>query len=76
MLSSGNLGVPVIVVASSKLTVKVTVSEFAGLSSSSVYMPSGLTAVTAVIVGPVRSMSKLPVESEEKLPAGSTTTIL
>ena len=39
-------------------------------------MPSGLTAVTAVIVGPVRSISKLPVESVEKFPAGSTTTAL
>ena len=67
---------PVMVVASSKVTVKVTVSEFDGLLSSSVYTPLGVTAVTAVTVGPVRSMSNVPDDSEEKFPAGSTTTTL
>ena len=64
------------VVSSSKFTVKVTVSEFDGLLSSSVYTPLGVTAVTAVTVGPVRSMSNVPDDSEEKFPAGSTTTTL
>ena len=36
MLSRGNLGVPVMFTGSSKFTVKVTVSELEGLSSSSV----------------------------------------
>ena len=36
MLSRGNVGVPVMVVSSSKFTVKVTVSEFDGFTSSSV----------------------------------------
>ena len=69
MLSSGSLGVPVIVTGSSKVTVKVTVSELDGLASSSVYIPFGVTAVTAVMVGPLRSSSRSPEESEEKFPA-------
>ena len=64
------------VVTSSKLMVKVTVSEFDGLLSSSVYVPLGVDVVIEVISGPLRSMSKSPEDKEEKLPAGSTTTIL
>ena len=39
-------------------------------------MPFGVAVVIEVISGPLRSISSVPLDNEEKFPAASTTTIL